>query len=1547
MRKLDIKAKGIMSILLALLFIVPSVTAFNAGVETSTSKAQDLENENFETTELEELSEFYKEIDNAIAPGSDPNIRELAGIINDGKAISPVSEREVIFPGADVPQIKGGLPLSTEDPATTDNIVTDPEPNSDTESSSGTRSEARQENYDLEMRTIEYGEQNTGWTEQTDLDPADAPAGHESYWWEGNQGYIGSFFVGDATTITATVRNNGAVAVTNVLVNFTIYDYTSLVWDGITKWGLKVPQTKTIASLGPQQEQSVSISWTPQFASEYGIIAEVESSDSEDPDYENNALGWRNRVSIWQDDVESGQGSWTHAALQGGDNWHISSTIPNQNGMHTSMDAWYHGNPDSASSTYPLDSYPANDIVTLTSPTINMGDIINRKDDEGAVYLDYFACFASLLTGESEVNDNVNPNNAEMGDCDILWFDEVSEDGSTWEPINLGFYTGGISGNRYMWTTFGGGMLYFNTPTWTTEWFPAPGYATSDGTNLYYNYGAPLNFNVTDSWNNIRFRARFETDGDANNELGFSLDDFIVWGVQDWTVPMDVDITEFSVPSVSGIPIVHPNEAATFTTKIENKKGAAAKTFNVVLKIKNMGTGDEWQESTKSVSLAKDEEKSQQWSWTPSEDGDYRLKIIAGDPADDYFWPDNEEYRLVRVRESTDEILLVDDDNSDYTRDENVFFAREVVGKMCDALEDVEVQYDVYTVGSNETGPTKAVMEQYTTVIWMTGLDNQHSNHAWRDNYQAHPTQDVWDTSLKSDDETQLEMYLNLNDHNLWLISPSFIYDEYGVTQKTTGTSDFARQYLHVWACEGNVTQEDSGGVIIVRGTPDPLDGIPETLTEDKDGTVSFTTYDTEPPSRFSDIGATIEAVPTEDATDEIFYQNPEHTAYNGVSYSGDSANRYKSVYLAFNFYLIKEPLDRAELVDKVLTFFGLMGGVELEMLDTASTKNIDPSSEVSFQFKVINVGKKTDTMTIDADIYSSTTASKNDWPVYKIEINGQVKNTIDVPGTSSNKNYVDDIYLIITAPDWDKAAAKWDTKYTFVVTAESEKTGNTSYATMHTILNLYSNITVSYSQQFKEIDIDDSWDCVITLKNNTNGDANYEVAMKIDGEGKELATFTENNQKTVTVILSPNTARQVIVKIKSGDNELAGYHNITIEIKGTTTQIVHALDTIATKVDQFYEVAINSTDETRVVVDPNDIVGDTITETFTINIYNYGNGYDYVQFIIESHDQNEIEQAWLEDIEIDFDGYELVTEYDDSEEVLRTTKTVAVQPYDVSNEPEYGEEEVTITINVNNTVEHGEYWFNVIVESIVGLNDEEDPENNNLTIMLKVIKPDLVFSPQDLNDTTYDNYPDRVIDNYRFIDDVYGETISWDDFDEVYLVTLDHRTDRDESKGTYGSMITLSFEIVINNIGDSPANLEAVPQTIVINVSHEEEDEFGTFNMVDDGTLYPISPTEVVIKPGGNATIVFDILDIEWMNPKQDTEVIYTFTVTLDSKNFVMEQDETNNGDIFELSVLHLKKPKKSTSGSPGFELVVLLAAVIVVALAGLERKRLTKRRK
>ncbi|MCK5561525.1 MAG: hypothetical protein KAJ51_13060, partial [Thermoplasmata archaeon] len=401
------------------------------------------------------------------------------------------------------------------------------------------------------------------------------------------------------------------------------------------------------------------------------------------------------------------------------------------------------------------------------------------------------------------------------------------------------------------------------------------------------------------------------------------------------------------------------------------------------------------------------------------------------------------------------------------------------------------------------------------------------------------------------------------------------------------------------------------------------------------------------------------------------------------------------------------------DLVEKVLTFFGMMGGVQLECLDDA-TKWVKPGEEVQFQLKVTNLGKKTDTMELTTEISSQTSANENEWPSSRFEIDGAVEYEVDVLGTQSLKNYKDNVILIVTAPEWDLAAAEWKTEYTIKITANSANTGMTNSTTVKIIIDLYSNITVSYSQVYQEIDVDDYWQCTITINNNTNGDQSLNVELTIDGEAKDLASFIENDQNKIIVTLTPNLNRQVIVKIQSGEHELAGFHNITVEVKGAITNILHDKSTIATEIEQFYDVAINRTNIIPVVIDPNDEAGENFIESFNFQVQNFGNGYDSVNFKIESHPKYTVFEEWMTAVKIIFEEFELKTIFDDSELKLMTTETLLVHPYDESKVPAYGEAEITVTVDIPTNISHGEYWFNLIAESEAGLDSEENDENNN-----------------------------------------------------------------------------------------------------------------------------------------------------------------------------------------------------------------------------------------
>ncbi len=1366
---------------------------------------------------------------------------------------------------------------------------------------SGTRGEPRAAD-DMELWNVQWEEHNSGWCEQTDPEPQDNPD-EPANWYQGNQASVGSFFVNVKTTITVTVKHNGAAAVTNVPVNLSLFDY---VHSGQPI--IRNPTELTIPSIAGGQTATATYDFTPQYATTMmRITAYVDWPN--DPDTSNDYLGWSGRqVAKWVDDMESGEGSWSHYArndLKSGssDDWHLTDSAFAQNDpTHTPDYSWYEGDADGIGSA--TDSYRNDNAQSLESPTINLGTNVDERywweymgTVGGGQYQGYNAywyhihSYDMLITGETEENPDPVDWDDYVNTSDILWLGNLSDDaGTTWGgDFNIAF-SGKIG------------------DVGETQWYTYNYYTPNTGAQeLYYYDGIPLNYYVSD-WTKFRFRENFISDDDNVQEMGYYTDDYIVFGVDNFTIPYRLGVTDFTIPAVSGTPLVHPNEVTTFSSTVRNYGDTLS--FDVKLMIKDMNSGNEWQESSKPVSnLPNGDTVSHDWTWTPTEEGDFLLTIVAGDTSQDYTPSDNEESRLVHVRDpEAGDILVVDDDNG--MLNGGVFYL-EVENKMLKALDSVEMEYDVYTVDENETGPGYSLMEQYTTIIWMTGLDNQHSYHQYTNAYRQNPTDSDWDISLKTDDEMQLAMLLDDSHHNLWLISSTYIYDEYGGDFGTTGSSDFGRQYLHVFEYEANVS------------TPDPLDGVEDTLTDEIIGPVSYSTYGDPPPDYFRDIGCVIEGY-DEDATENIFYQNGPHTAHNAVSFSGTGNDQYKVVYFAFNYYLLTDPDERIDCVEKVLTFFGEMGGVKVEVVDE-TTKTVAPGDTVRYQLKVTNLGKKTDKMTLSAIINSTTSQSQADWPTFEFEIGGAASNSINVLGTQSSKNYEDNIYLIVTPPDWDKVSAKWNTEYIYKIDVESENTMLISSTNVKTIIGLYSNITATYSQNYNKIEVGDSWSTIVSITNNTNGDQDYIVELTISGDAADMASFNNNDQQTFSTTLSPNLERQVVVDIEADDYELAGFHSISIEVKGASDQIIHDIKTITTEIEQFYEIQLTTESSTVITVDPNGESGENFTEDFAFKLQNFGNGYDNVTFMVEPHTKHEAPSEWLKGLVVEYLGVNLFTEYNPDEYILKTIDTISIEPFNEENVPAHGESEVTVTVSIPTDVDHGEYWFNLIAESEDGLDSEQDDENNNATIMVNIIKPDLVFSSEDIDRRSHDEDPSRLIENYRFIDEDTNDPVYMDEDEEEFIITLDHSAE--------GKYATISIELVIDNIGDSTLELEAVIQSIIINVTHEGEDEFDEIVTIEDATLYPVSPTQVTIEPGENATITFEEFEFLWLDPSKDTEFVYTFTVTTDKDNFVLEQDENNNVDTFELIVKHTPEPK-IVPPPEEFEAVIIVVILIVIVV-------------
>jgi hypothetical protein len=295
-----------------------------------------------------------------------------------------------------------------------------------------------------------------------------------------------------------------------------------------------------------------------------------------------------------------------------------------------------------------------------------------------------------LITGETEENENPQDWQEYINTSDILWAGEVSDDDNNW--------------GQYLRIAFSGRVGSATENEWYDSFFYR---INNQDEELYYYDGIPFNWNISD-WNKVQFRQTFVSDDDGVQNIGYYTDDYIIFGNDNFTVPYRVGVTEFTIPQVSNVPMVHPNEGATFSSKVKNY--GDTNTFDVKLIIKDMETGDEGEDSKKPVSnLQQGTELTHQWSWTPQKEGDFLLTIVAGDTSQDWTPFDNEESRLVHVRAPADqEILVVDDDNG--LLNGGVYY-REVEGKMLNALDLLELEYDVYTVDTNATGPSSTIME--------------------------------------------------------------------------------------------------------------------------------------------------------------------------------------------------------------------------------------------------------------------------------------------------------------------------------------------------------------------------------------------------------------------------------------------------------------------------------------------------------------------------------------------------------------------------------------------------------------------------------------------------------------------------------------------------------------------------------------------------------------------------------------------------------------------------------------------------------------------
>ena len=1369
---------------------------------------------------------------------------------------------------------------------------------------------------DLELTQLEWTAVNEGWGDrfevtETGNPPVPAP---------GNQYSYGGFQVGKVTTFTATItKHDSMVPIKNVKVNFTIVDNYSgtpmqrnpatyfinitgvtaqVKHDFLTPFAGIISATCTIDYIADTDTSNNGVRW-------YGMPVFIWSADFES---DGTNWGWQKPVDGTAKDYDESE--WTgdiNNSANAKDIWHITDSPTNQEiEQHTQTDAWFHGEDRSGQDTYSdeinrnIDSTGRNHTY-IETPKIDMGKLKDGQEDLGELgdnsyYRVYVPRYSPLITGELENEDDLE-------ESDVLWINEVADNknGDNWKekPFPYDYITGDYSRVLQGQITPHWNPIFTNINSQTIEVGNPFTVFVGDG------QGGTKYIGGVQNWSNARFRFDFSGDGenDQIDETGLCLDDFATWGVQEYTVENRVGFTEVTYPKTNDVSILYEDSTASFSTRVRNY----GKSQQVSVKAsiyewnewESLKLGDLVFEQEKSAgNLGTDQESSDiLFSWAPEKEGDYKLIVVAGDYKKDWTPADNKVEYILNV--SSDmvvdvEILVVDDDDS---LGQGGIFVVNTEFRMLQALKDNDLKYRVFTVEYNETGPDLDTMDDYELVIWMTGLDNEYTAHAWRDNYNK--KKDVWDITLKAEDEEELELFLSnpIEIKKLWLISPGYLYDKYGDGNSITAISDFASIYLKVDRCNANNTEKDQNGDITTHGTPNPLEGVPDSCMDGAE----YPTYE-DPPSNFDDIGGWVEKAVTDEITHYLFYQDEVHYNYNSLHYKGKD---FMSAYFAFNFYMISKRSDRADCVERLLTCSGMMGGVKIEPFNNQEKiKTIFPGQECKFRLSVKNTGKRDDNMTLSV----TKDPKYSEWDTW-FEIDGVEKDMVRIKGLEKySKVYLHAQSPVMLEPE---EYTKAGTLIELTVTAESDNTGLDNSTKIYAQMVAAGNISISCVNTEKNLDVNETVEFIFQLLNETNGNDEVEVRLSFKGKGTRLAKFiVDDIPKTTTEvssILEPNKENYDIkLQVKTDSHTLAGYHNITVDVKDEQNTLLDWLD-LSVFVNQFYQVKCTTegeleTEETNFDIDPNKYYDDEfIKKSFLINVQNFGNGIDNIKLDYEENDDSEpISNEWR---------FAIVSPDDES----HTLSQINVSYYDENNIPKYGEEQVHFDVYIPLNIRVGNYIVDFLIESssseiFYPLKDEE--ENNRVSFAFNIIKPNLRFIKINEENNT---------DNFEFRDYNTNLKIEQDLLTKEFYIEKKHKD--------FNNLV-IEFKVSIFNTGST--DIEMGPSDILLSIYHF--DEFG--DIVYDVNLTPVTPVNSrLISPGESIMFTF-----HWDNIAQrpGTEVEYTFEITVDPLDEIQEVDEEDNSDKVPFTIKHLPKEGDNIEpidyGMIIFVIIILVIAVLIV---------------
>jgi len=227
----------------------------------------------------------------------------------------------------------------------------------------------------------------------------------------------------------------------------------------------------------------------------------------------------------------------------------------------------------------------------------------------------------------------------------------------------------------------------------------------------------------------------------------------------------DIEVADIKLPSCA-----KPDKSIKVYATVENK--GVNDESNIVVQLVDDG---EVKDSRTISSLASGTSKEVSFPWSEAAEGNHTIKIYAVPLAAENHTENNYQEKEIGVRQSSQLILLVDDDEG---ADYEMYYE--------DALSA-----DGYSYVKTEVSPTLNELSSFDCVVWLTGRD--------------------FTTTLTNEDQTNLAIYLD-NGGSLFISGQDVGYN--------VGDTDFYRDYLH-----SEYTRDSVGDYTLEGVTNDPISG--------------------------------------------------------------------------------------------------------------------------------------------------------------------------------------------------------------------------------------------------------------------------------------------------------------------------------------------------------------------------------------------------------------------------------------------------------------------------------------------------------------------------------------------------------------------------------------------------------------------------------------------------------------------------------------------------------------------------------------------------